>query len=112
MLVDTLDEMQERVVLYQDNTVCIAGPGSGKTRVLAAKAEELVKEGQDVVCLTFTRAAAQEIRDRVPTVIAGTIHSICHSVVGWGESHDDLLTRYIKEGKDKYDWVLLDEFQV
>ena len=96
---------------YSGNTYCVAGPGSGKTRLLTAKAEDLIKAGKDPICLTFTRAAAQEIRDRVPGIPAGTIHSFCHSVVGWDGSHDDLLSRYIKEGKDKFQWVLVDEVQ-
>lgn len=106
-----LDIDQSRVVKYNGDTICIAGPGSGKTRVLTAKAETLVRAGQDVICLTFTRAAAQEIRDRIPGIPAGTIHSLCHSVVGWKDNHGDLLDRYIQAGHEKYDWVLVDEVQ-
>lgn len=106
-----LDSDQLKVIEHNGDSVCVAGPGSGKTRVLAAKAELLTKQGKDVICLTFTRAAAQEIRDRVPGVAAGTIHALCNSVVGWGETHNDLLTRYIEKGKDTYEWVLIDEIQ-
>ena len=108
----TLDQDQQDTVEYASSTVCIAGPGSGKTRALTAKAEYLMNSGiSDIICLTFTRAAAAEIRARTPGVLAGTIHSFCHSVVGWEQDHDDLLARYIMEGKDKFSWVLVDEIQ-
>jgi superfamily I DNA/RNA helicase len=107
-----LDQEQLAAVEYPTSTVCIAGPGSGKTRALISKAEYLYYEGfSDTICLTFTRAAASEIRHRTPGILAGTIHSFCHSVVGWEKDHDDLLARYIMEGKEKFQWVLVDEVQ-
>lgn len=106
-----LDKYQQIPVDYSDSAVCIAGPGSGKTRVLTTKAEEIFKTGKSVICLTFTRNAAQEIRNRIPYIIAGTIHSFCNSVVGWEKDHDDLLVRYIRSGREKFDWVLVDEVQ-
>ncbi len=104
-----LDIYQQKPVEYEDSAVCIAGPGSGKTRVLSTKAEELTKQGNSVICLTFTRAAAQEIRDRIPGILAGTIHSFCNSVVGWEKTNEDLLTRYIRVGK--LEWTK-DEFNL
>ncbi len=108
-----LDSEQTRVVDYKHSTICIAGPGSGKTRVLAAKAESLWSQSQDTICLTFTRSAAEEIRSRIPGLPASTIHSFCHSVMGWrsGDSYEDLLVNFLKDGKDSFDWVLVDEFQ-
>ena len=107
-----LDQEQLAAVQYPTSTVCIAGPGSGKTRALVSKAEYLYYEGySDTICLTFTRSAASEIRQRTPGMLAGTIHSFCHSVVGWEKDHDDLLARYIMEGKEKFQWVLIDEVQ-
>ena len=88
-----LDIFQQEPVNYKGNSLCIAGPGSGKTRVLTSKAEKVTKEGRCTICLTFTRSAAQEIRDRIPGILAGTIHSFCHSVVGWEKDNDNLLTR-------------------
>ncbi len=106
-----LDKEQSEVVQSRGNAICIAGPGSGKTRVLTSKALGLVRDKVDLICLTFTRAAAQEIRDRIPGIFAGTIHSFCHSVVGWKDSHDDLLARYLQRGQDRFEWVLIDEVQ-
>ena len=108
-----LDKEQTQVVNHDQSTICIAGPGSGKTRVLTAKAELLWSQSQDTICLTFTRSAAEEIRSRIPGLLASTIHSFCHSVMGWrsGESYDDLLVNFLERGHDHFDWVLVDEFQ-
>ena len=107
-----LDIYQQAPVDYDSSAVCIAGPGSGKTRVITSKAEQEFKAGQSVICLTFTRAAAQEIRDRIPGILAGTIHSFAHSVVGWEKDHDELLIRFLRApSRSKFDWVLIDEAQ-
>jgi len=45
-----------------------AAPGTGKTSVLAARAAHLVGSGvpeSEILCITFTRSACQEIRDRI-----------------------------------------------
>src|SRR5437899_12008038 len=51
----------------------VAGPGSGKTTVLAARAAYLVAARQvgpaSVLALTFTTAAARELRARLARVL-------------------------------------------
>src|SRR4030042_1266483 len=107
-----LDSEQQAVVDYNGNTIVIAGPGSGKTRTLVAKAEKLYNDGGDVICLTFTRSAAQEMRDRMPGIEAQTIHAYCRSRVGWRSDYDNLLTDFQRSKvKDRYAWVLVDEVQ-
>ena len=109
-----LDEEQRAVVESSKSLVVIAGPGSGKTRVLTSKAEALMEQGKDIICICFTRAAAKEMSDRVPGLPATTIHSYCCGVVGWDDdwSYTGLLTRFLwEEGKRTFDWVLLDEAQ-
>ena len=66
----------------------IAGPGSGKTRVLTYKVAHLIKSGVDafnILALTFTNKAAKEMRKRVERIIdstearnlwMGTFHSV------------------------------------
>lgn len=107
-----LDNDQQKVVDYEDSCLVVAGPGSGKTRTLVAKAAKLWSEGKDVVCLTFTRAAAQELRSRMPGIQAQTIHSYCYGEVGWTGNYDKLLYEFT-DRKDKYtyEWVLVDEAQ-
>ncbi len=55
-----------------NNTLIIANPGTGKTTALANRVVELLKAGvpeKDILCITFTNKAAQEMRDKVNTRI-------------------------------------------
>lgn len=83
------DEFQEEAFNRDNHTVVIAGPGSGKTRVLVMKIAKLLREEitppQGVACLTYTRMMAKELELRLsslgvldrPNVIMGTVHSFC-----------------------------------
>ncbi len=107
-----LDSEQQEVIDYGDSCVVIAGPGSGKTRTLVAKAEKLYNENKDIVCLTFTRLAAEEMRARMPDIRAQTIHSYCYGDVGWVGNYDKMLYAFLdKEKKVTYEYVLVDEVQ-
>lgn len=67
----------------------LAGPGSGKTRLIVHRIAYLIREAgvapDSVLALTFTNRAAMELRERLASVIpfatrritAGTFHSIC-----------------------------------
>lgn len=106
-----LDEEQRVVVDLDDSCMVIAGPGSGKTRTLVAKAEKLW-QAHDIICLTFTRAAARELRERMPGIRAQTIHSYCYGEIGWPGNYDKLLPKFlVKDSKEEFDWVLVDEVQ-
>lgn len=70
-----------------------AGAGSGKTRTLVealaflvgSQARELLANGQQVVCITYTNVAANEIMSRInrdPLVRVSTIHDFLWSVIG------------------------------
>jgi len=71
----------------------VAGPGSGKTAVLARRVARLVEEGTDpssVLALTFTNKAAGELRSRIAASLgperaapltASTFHSFCLSIL-------------------------------
>jgi len=107
-----LDNAQQDVVDYDKSCIVIAGPGSGKTRTLVAKAHSLWEKDEDLICLTFTRAAAHEMRERMPGIQAQTIHSYCYGEVGWPGNYDKLLPKFlIKDMKEEYNWVLVDEVQ-
>ncbi len=50
------------------NTLITANPGTGKTTILAKRVIELLKEGvkgEDIICMTFTEKAANEMRERI-----------------------------------------------
>ena len=71
----------------------IAGPGSGKTRVIVAKVLDLLRSGvapSEVMVVTFTNKAANELKERLRTTLtleavkrltAGTFHSICIAIL-------------------------------
>jgi len=65
-----LSEAQQRAVTRWDQDVCVvAGPGSGKTRVLVERFAWLVREKKisplRILAITFTDKAATEIKDRL-----------------------------------------------
>lgn len=61
-------EQQQAIFVRGKNVIVSAGAGSGKTAVLSARILELVKEGtsvSEILVLTFTRAAALEMKERI-----------------------------------------------
>lgn len=87
------DEMQFKAYNTQESTVVIAGPGSGKTTVLTLKIikllREMIKEPRGLACVTYSREAAREFKQRLnklgyeerQNVFLGTVHSFCISEV-------------------------------
>ena len=62
------DEQWEAIYLTGKNIIVSAGAGSGKTAVLTERIIEKIKSGvsiNDMIILTFTNAAAAEMRERV-----------------------------------------------
>ncbi len=86
----TLNDRQiEAVEATEGHVRIVAGAGSGKTRTLACRYSYLVNEiGVDpanILCLTFTNKAAQEMRQRISRLVFSgnvtdfvcTIHGFC-----------------------------------
>src|SRR5262245_46537038 len=83
-IVESLTAAQLAAVTHVDGPLLIlAGPGSGKTRVVTHRIAHLLHEGisgKNVLALTFTNKAADEMKARVarlvplPTVWMGTFH--------------------------------------
>ncbi len=97
-LLKGLNEKQKEAVLATDGPVLIiAGPGSGKTKVLTHRIAWLIKEKKiepdRILAVTFTNRAAEEMRSRVVKLldrksgarerypILGTYHSICNLIL-------------------------------
>ena len=89
-LIDGLNDKQKEAVLATEGPcLVIAGAGSGKTKVLTHKIAYLMSEKYikpwNILAITFTNKAANEMKERVEKLVGeagkemwiGTFHSIC-----------------------------------
>jgi DNA helicase II / ATP-dependent DNA helicase PcrA len=96
-----LSPIQRDAVIWSDGAALVlAGPGSGKTRVLTTRIARLLSESPDrrfkVLALTFTTKAAAEMRERVERLVPGladertyigTFHAFCTVILRQHGSH-------------------------
>ncbi len=93
-----LNTAQQKAVCHETGPMLVlAGPGSGKTTVLLCRISRLLERGlakpQEILALTFSKAAAEEMKSRLENlngasgVSFGTFHSIFFRILrsryGW-----------------------------
>lgn len=99
-ILDQLNPPQQEAVTFGNGPLLVlAGPGSGKTRVLTHRTAWLIKEKKidpgNILLLTFTNKAASEMKKRIIKILssedggveninfpfAGTFHSFCAKIL-------------------------------
>jgi DNA helicase-2/ATP-dependent DNA helicase PcrA len=98
---------REAVEAVEGPVLVLAGPGSGKTRVLTHRAAYLVKECNvppwQIMAVTFTNKAAREMKERLYHLMGdpfrqmtiGTFHAICARILRREAAAADISPRYI-----------------
>ena len=89
-----LNETQKAAVIHKDGPMLVlAGPGSGKTAVITERTRTLIEQyginPSKILVITFTKAAAQEMKDRfskkmnesTPEVNFGTFHAVFFKIL-------------------------------
>jgi DNA helicase II / ATP-dependent DNA helicase PcrA len=90
-----LNNQQKEAVIHTDGPLLIlAGAGSGKTKVLTTRVAHLIETQKcwpsQILCVTFTNKAANEMRERILKILSaqssslpwlGTFHSISNKIL-------------------------------
>jgi len=88
-----LNDAQQKAVLHGDGPMMVlAGPGSGKTLIITKRIENLIREKNvnpnEILVITFTKAAAGEMKQRFLTIMPegkrvtfGTFHAVFFTVL-------------------------------
>ena len=117
---DALNENQRRAVSWSGGPLLVlAGPGSGKTRVLAVRVARIFEESDEasVLALTFTNKAAAEMRERVEQLLGHradrarlcTFHAFAADVLRQHGSHIGLRPDFTLLTQDEDRLAVLDE---
>ena len=108
-----LDKAQQEIVDSKEHKIIVgAGAGSGKTRVLIERVKKLLLDGvepSNMVVITFTNMAAEELKERlidVPGIgdcFVGTIHSFANKIF---KNSNEVYKLYTEEIQDQFMTVL------
>ncbi len=125
----TLNPAQQQAVRhFQGPMMVLAGPGSGKTRVITHRVCHLISERgvnpANILVITFTKAAAMEMRQRYQSMAPahsapvqfGTFHAIFFTILKHAYHYtagniirDDVRRQILKDIADTVDVEIMDE---
>ena len=125
----TFNREQEEAITHKGGPLMVlAGPGSGKTLVITYRVKWLIENAgvypSNILVITFTRAAAEEMKKRFfmfdgmenAPVTFGTFHSIFFMILRYAYRYtaaniirEDVKRRYIKELTENMELEIEDE---
>jgi DNA helicase II / ATP-dependent DNA helicase PcrA len=96
---DELNPIQREAAANIEGPVLIvAGPGSGKTRVLTYRIAHLLESGaapHQVLALTFTNKSAKEMKERIAKVVGEKAHNV------WAGTFHSIFARMLRSDADR-----------
>ncbi len=126
-IINALNPAQREAVEHTEGPVMVlAGPGTGKTQLLAARIGYILyntdTQPYNILCLTYTEAGVAAMRDRLKSFIGSsanqvrihTFHSYCHTII---QDHFHLFGRSELEPLDELERIeivraMIDELPV
>lgn len=125
----TFNREQEEAITHKGGPLMVlAGPGSGKTLVITYRVKWLIENAgvhpSNILVITFTRAAAEEMKKRFfmfdgmenAPVTFGTFHSVFFMILRYAYRYtaaniirEDVKRRYIKEMTENMELEIEDE---
>lgn len=124
-MLENLNPEQKLAVETTDGPLLVlSGAGTGKTRVLTARIAYILDQGLaapwQILALTFTNKAANEMKSRIDAMSdgrwvaadlwCGTFHSICLRILRWNAQHAGMRRDFLVFGEDEQKTVLKNVF--
>ena len=120
-------EQKKAVETTEGPVLVLSGAGTGKTRVLVTRVAHILTMGLaapwQILALTFTNKAANEMKNRIANILAqtpgnffardlwcGTFHSVCLRILRANAAHVGLKSDFIIFGEDDQKAVLKNIF--
>lgn len=97
------DQQKKAVSTIEGPVLVVAGPGSGKTELLSMRVANILKvtdaPASSILCLTFTEAAASNMRKRLSNIIGHTSHEVAiHTFHSFGREVMSQYPEYFYKG--------------